>query len=160
MLSVLLWYNAKPIFIDTGNFTYEECAERKYSRSTAAHNTLEIDSNNQAELWKAFRLGDRAKISEKVITEFSISCKYHFSHQRKVKKQDDEFLICDTIISKGTHSYKMYYHFSPECSVHRTKRKIIIDDQIVILVPDERITVEKTLFFPEMYQKEEKNTIP
>ncbi len=162
ILSILLWFRGKPIVIDTGNFTYKESAERSYSRSTRAHNTIEINSKDQAEMWKAFRVGDRSIISEKEIADISISCEYHFhdiSHQRKVKKQDDEFLICDTIIGKGTHSFKMYYHFSPECSVHRTERKIIIDDQIVILVPDERITVEKTLFFPEMYQRKEKNTI-
>mgnify|MGYP001118904895 CR=1 FL=1 len=45
---------------DTGVYHYRESAERRYSRSTEAHNTIEIDGAEQSEVWKSFRVGRRA----------------------------------------------------------------------------------------------------
>lgn len=44
---------------DCGVHDYEPSATRYYSRSTAAHNTVEIDGQDQCELWGAFRVARR-----------------------------------------------------------------------------------------------------
>lgn len=49
---------------DTGVFDYERSAERRYSRSTAAHSTVEINGQDQCEFWGAFRVGRRARVHD------------------------------------------------------------------------------------------------
>ncbi len=49
------------IVVDAGTFGYEASSERTYARSTAAHNTVEVDGLDQSEVWGAFRLGRRAR---------------------------------------------------------------------------------------------------
>ncbi|RMF91208.1 MAG: hypothetical protein D6741_16210, partial [Planctomycetota bacterium] len=49
----------KRIFTDSGVFDYDDSPERSYCRSTAAHNTLEIDGQNQCDVYSRFRMGRR-----------------------------------------------------------------------------------------------------
>lgn len=48
------------VFVNSGTSTYEEGEERHRQRSTAAHNTVEIDGENSSEVWKSFRVARRA----------------------------------------------------------------------------------------------------
>lgn len=48
------------LVVDTGTSTYRPGPRRDYERSTAAHNTVEIDGENQTEVWGAFRAARRA----------------------------------------------------------------------------------------------------
>lgn len=54
--------NGKPVIIDTGTSTYLDGEIRSKERSTAAHNTLSIDTANSAEIWKSFRMGYSATV--------------------------------------------------------------------------------------------------
>ena len=47
------------VLVDSGVSTYESGPMRDYCRSTRAHNTVEIEGRDQAELWAAFRVGRR-----------------------------------------------------------------------------------------------------
>jgi len=47
------------LFVDAGVHDYEDSPERAYCRSTAAHNTLEINGQNQCDVWSRFRMGRR-----------------------------------------------------------------------------------------------------
>lgn len=49
------------VVVDSGVSTYEAGPMRDYCRSTRAHNTVEVDGRNQAELWAAFRVGRRPR---------------------------------------------------------------------------------------------------
>jgi uncharacterized heparinase superfamily protein len=49
------------VFVNSGTSTYEMTTERYRQRSTAAHNTMEIDSQNSSEVWAGFRVARRAK---------------------------------------------------------------------------------------------------
>lgn len=49
------------LVVDAGVSTYERGAVRQWERSTRAHNTVEIDSENSSEVWDAFRVARRAK---------------------------------------------------------------------------------------------------
>ncbi len=51
--------NACRIVTDSGVHDYEDFVARRYCRSTAAHNTVEIDGQDQCELWGAFRVARR-----------------------------------------------------------------------------------------------------
>ena len=50
------------IVVDAGVYEYHVGRWREYSRSTAAHNTLTVDGEDQCEFWKAFRVGRRADV--------------------------------------------------------------------------------------------------
>jgi uncharacterized heparinase superfamily protein len=47
------------VITDSGVHDYASSAARRYCRSTAAHNTVEIDGQDQCELWGAFRVARR-----------------------------------------------------------------------------------------------------
>jgi len=51
--------NGHRVVTDSGVHDYEDSATRRYCRSTAAHNTVEMDGQDQCELWGAFRVARR-----------------------------------------------------------------------------------------------------
>lgn len=54
------------MIVDCGVFEYNAGAKRSLCRSTAAHNTLTLDDEDQCEFWSAFRLGRRANVTVNV----------------------------------------------------------------------------------------------
>ncbi|KAB0480399.1 Uncharacterized conserved protein, heparinase superfamily [Pseudomonas reinekei] len=51
------------VFVNSGTSQYGEDSERHRQRSTAAHNTVEIDGENSSEVWAGFRVARRANVS-------------------------------------------------------------------------------------------------
>lgn len=58
---------AQRVFVNSGTSTYKTGAQRSLERSTAAHNTVEIDKSDSSEVWGGFRVARRA-------TPFAIQC--------------------------------------------------------------------------------------
>jgi len=52
----------KPFIVDTGLSTYESNERRTLERSTASHNTVEINGQDQSEVWGGFRVANRARV--------------------------------------------------------------------------------------------------
>ena len=52
-------WSGKRLVVDAGVHDYEDSLERAYCRSTRAHNTLEINGQNQCDVWSRFRMGRR-----------------------------------------------------------------------------------------------------
>jgi len=63
LLTIEASLNGKRILVDSGTFNYEADEMRQYCRSTAAHNVLEIDGQNQCDVWSRFRMGRRGRPS-------------------------------------------------------------------------------------------------
>ena len=61
LLSFELSLRGTRVVVDAGVSTYEAGPLREYCRSTRAHNTVEIEGLDQAELWAAFRVGRRPR---------------------------------------------------------------------------------------------------
>lgn len=59
IFSFELSLNGCRVITDSGVHDYEPSAERQYCRSTAAHNTVQIEGQDQCELWDAFRVARR-----------------------------------------------------------------------------------------------------
>lgn len=59
MFGFELSLNGCRVITDCGLHDYEPSETRRYCRSTAAHNTVEIDGQDQCELWGAFRVARR-----------------------------------------------------------------------------------------------------
>jgi len=62
-LGCLVHVDGVPLLVDTGTSTYQPGTVRDYERSTAAHNTVEIDGTNSTEVWGAFRAARRARVN-------------------------------------------------------------------------------------------------
>lgn len=60
-LSFELYIDGVPFIVDTGVSTYEKNSRRQYERSTAAHNTVQVDQFEQTEVWDGFRVARRAR---------------------------------------------------------------------------------------------------
>lgn len=60
-LSFVLHMNDRPVVVDSGTSEYGAGPRRSHERSTAAHNTVEIDGQDQSEVFGAFRTGRRAR---------------------------------------------------------------------------------------------------
>ena len=60
-LSFVLHVDNKPMLIDAATSTYQSGTRRSWERSTAAHNTVEVDGQNSSEVWGSFRVGQRAR---------------------------------------------------------------------------------------------------
>jgi uncharacterized heparinase superfamily protein len=61
-LGCLLHVDGTPLLVDTATSTYAAGPVRNYERSTAAHNTAEVDGADSTEVWGAFRAGRRARV--------------------------------------------------------------------------------------------------
>jgi len=61
-LSCLLHVDGAPLLVDTATSTYAAGPVRSYERSTAAHNTVELDGADSTEVWGAFRAARRARV--------------------------------------------------------------------------------------------------
>lgn len=61
LLSFELSLAGQRVFVDAGVHDYEASALRRYCRSTAAHNTVEVDGADQCEFWAAFRVARRGR---------------------------------------------------------------------------------------------------
>src|ERR1019366_6375252 len=62
-LSCLVHVDAEPLLVDTGTSSYAPGAVRSYERSTAAHNTVEVDGADSTEVWGTFRAARRAPVT-------------------------------------------------------------------------------------------------
>jgi uncharacterized heparinase superfamily protein len=61
IFSFELSLSGRRVIVDSGTFDYVPSDMRAYCRSTAAHNTVTIDDEDQAEFWGAFRVGRRGR---------------------------------------------------------------------------------------------------
>ncbi len=60
-LSFELAVDDRRTVVDAGTSEYGSGPRRRFERSTAAHNTVEVDDTDSSEVWGAFRVGRRAR---------------------------------------------------------------------------------------------------
>ncbi len=130
-LSFELILDDEPLIVDSGVYEYQTGEMRNYVRSTAAHNTLTIDGQEQSEIWGEFRVARRAKkqqakisLTEEGSVEFCGSYNGFpllaegITHQREVRCEfggnGDLFLIQDQVQGEGVHQVDSYLHFHPD----------------------------------------------
>jgi len=164
MLSVLLDFEGKSIWADTGVFEYEEGERRQYSRGTCAHNTVVLDGLEQAEIWKSFRVGRRGYPKGLLLADHAVRCshtgfeiwKKGLTHARTVKLNDDGFEMIDRVEGAGRHSYRAFFHFHPEVKVVSGEKGYLVNDRLSItpLGAQSRLTTSE--YYPEFGRVEER----
>ncbi|MBK8269563.1 MAG: alginate lyase family protein [Planctomycetes bacterium] len=133
-LSVTLRVNGGDFLMDSGTYDYFTHPKwRHHLRRTIAHNTIEIDGQDQSEILGSFLWGRRA--NAKLIgwtTEAgrTIATAEHdgyrrlagpVTHRRTLKLESATGVeIIDDLIGQGSHAIRQAFHFAPECEVTRT----------------------------------------
>lgn len=144
ILSFEYSFNKKRFIVDSGVGNYLDSDLRRMCRSIYAHNTVVVKDQDQAQLWKAFRIGKRVnKVwsltgSDRVTGYYTnnISRKNSYTHSRQIKIVENEyFLIEDQITSHKINSLKFLFHFHPDVIVNKRENSVLLainDDKVVL----------------------------
>jgi uncharacterized heparinase superfamily protein len=119
----------QPLLVDTGTSTYAAGPVRDYERSTAAHNTVEIDGADSTEVWGAFRAGRRARVHGPVarlaadgMTALAAHDGYRHlpgrpSHRRRWSLTSGGLQVDDEVTGEGRHAVALRWHLPPGAGV-------------------------------------------
>lgn len=146
-LSILLSNSNKEIFVDSGVFTYKPGTERNECRSTKAHNTIEIDGENSAQVWSAFRVAKRGHSKVLEFKAYDDELLIKASHDGYKKCLKDPVIhmrqvhvfphtgtieIKDWLQGKQPHQAVSRFHIGPECEVEVLDRYTCkIDNEVI-----------------------------
>lgn len=121
-LSFELSYKGEPVIVNSGTYAYQS-ELRPYFRSTAAHNTVMVDGEEQMECWGEHRVGrsyrdvevaefDASHITASMVTASSVSV------QRILTIGGDVLSVSDSVLDGGNAEVLSFIHMAPEaCSV-------------------------------------------
>ena len=133
-LSFWLSIDGQPIFIDPGTYLYHSGGKwRDYFRSTSAHNTLKVDSLDQATIVSDFMFKDFYNVNNPYFQETADSISWSAGHDGYMKLKDSVFhkrkvtylkkekklIINDTLDCMGPHKIECFFHLHPFCSVSK-----------------------------------------
>ncbi|MCA9102833.1 MAG: alginate lyase family protein [Planctomycetales bacterium] len=141
--------------VDTGTSRYDNGAERLVERGTAAHNTVEIDSEDSSEIWSSFRVARR--VTPKVLcaedqghSGVEVEAGYDGferwtnpgGHVRRWRLGDGELEIIDTVTRRRFDSAVARFHLHPDVRITdsagtATLAGELTVDQLLRLVPGE-----------------------
>lgn len=171
IFSFELSLNGRRVVVDTGTFDYEISSMRDYCRSTAAHNTVEIDVKDQAEFWGAFRVGWRGRPRGVTWTETEngfrlrgrhdgyCRLKGRPTHGREFAWDDAGILIVrDKVEANRQVTAKSRIHLHPDCKVdlENEKRANIRGPFGLVEIAfagEGRLSVEDSIYCPEFGKK-------
>jgi len=144
-LSYELVINGCRIIVNSGLYDYDNSEERKYCRSTKAHNTVEIDGKEQSEIWGQFRVARRAEIISARLYRndnaavFNGSYRPYWStkdnivHSRIITQVGNQWTVMDDITGQGEHQVKNFIHLHPQMKCVRE------DDEYYFLNAQNRV---------------------
>lgn len=152
-----LYVNNKPIIVDTGTSTYEDNEIRYKLRSTSSHNTVMVNNTEQSEIWKSFRVGERAFVRNvKFSKSFIIGehdgylKKFGILHKRKFTIYNNYIEIKDELSNYAQAI--AFIHFFPKRNIFLENNRVKIDSNIYIFFNSQ--TLEKIEILDYYYQPE------
>lgn len=126
-----LYIDGKPFIVDTGLSTYETNARRTEERSTASHNTVEVNAASSSEVWGGFRVADRATVTEAkesadkiVATHNGYMKKFGIMHTRSWIFEDNTIIIKDSLNKTAKAVARLHFH--PDVTEEMIQKHIII----------------------------------
>lgn len=155
------------VIVDSGVYDYEVSEMRKYCRSTKAHNTIEIDGQDQCEMWAAFRVARRGRPSILDWKTFRDGFQLRAWHDgyKRLKGSPIHFRtfnwsrekglsVLDKVTSSFACNIKSRIHLHPGCEIYEMK-----NNTALVKYPEGRInivfsgggnlTVEDSFYCPE-----------
>jgi uncharacterized heparinase superfamily protein len=126
LLSFELTVNGDRVLVDSGVYEYAPGPWRDFFRSTRAHNTVEVDGENQSDVWASFRVARRAHVESSSFTpteqDFAIRASHDgyahgrpsTSHRRLIWYKKDRFwLVLDDLGGVGQIAARSFLHAHP-----------------------------------------------
>ena len=113
------------VFVNCGTSCYNIGVERSRERSTAAHNTVEINGTNSSEVWSSFRVARRAYPLNFSISESAedavITCSHNGyfrlpgkpMHTREWRMNKSELIISDFVVNSYSSAIARF-HLHPD----------------------------------------------
>jgi len=113
------------LLVDTGTSTYAQGPVRQYERSTAAHNTVEVDGADSTEVWSSFRAGRRARVmgitasaAADVVTFEAVHDGFRRlhgrpAHRRRWSLRPAGLQVDDLVTGRGRHAVTIRWHLAP-----------------------------------------------
>jgi len=156
-LSFILSAYGQPYFIDPGTYTYvADNPFRNYFRSTAAHNTVEVDRQNQSQIAGPFLWNHKARSYLEEWTSDASQGRvvgWHDGYQRlrdpvihrrsiEFNKMSEIVKINDVLEAVSSHEMAIYFHLAPRCEIDRVEKTrwlITNDNKTVELVIDDKL---------------------
>lgn len=130
LLSFELSLRGHRIVVDSGVHDYTHSPMRQYCRSTQAHNTVEMEGQDQSEFWGAFRVARRAHPHDVLWshhhTEFELQAWHdgylrlpqHARHERRFQWTTEGHLrFWDRITAQQSVRMVSRLHLHPACSI-------------------------------------------
>ncbi len=123
----------KPFIVDMGLSTYETNERRILERSTASHNTVEVNKKNQSDVWGGFRVANRANIVFKeedenfIIATHNGYKKDNIAHTRKWNFNINKINIEDMLNEESEAIAR--FHFHPLVSKEKILTNLIFNNK-------------------------------
>lgn len=118
--------------VDTGVSTYEAGDRRDWERGTAAHNTVKVDGEDSSEVWGAFRVARRARVTG-VVCEHDVGGVqvrashdgYRYlnrpvTHERTFRIKPTQCRVEDRLLGRGSHLAQLGLNFHPSWHLQGT----------------------------------------
>lgn len=159
-LSFTLKAFGEDILIDPGTYDYFTYPQwRTYFKSTIAHNTIEVDGQDQSMMLGLFLWGERAEarcLDWQPSDSGGLVKGEHDGyrrvqdpvlHRRTLQLDGNERLltITDEILTKGQHTIRLAFHFAPTCTIEslgETNYRIVSRNGCATLHLDEKLSAE------------------
>ncbi len=131
-LSFVLYGKGMPLIVDPGVYSYHDGRWRDHFRSTAAHNTVSIDGQDQCRFWGKFRVAYPPKVRLLECSEGRVSGEHDgyarlnrpVIHRRCIeRKGPGTWEILDRFEGKGEHDFNLTLQFSRGAEVRKTGRE-------------------------------------
>lgn len=156
-LSFILHAHDREFFIDPGTYTYvANNPYRNYFRSTAAHNTIVVDGQDQSQMAGPFLWTHKANsfVDKRVSNEqYDEVSGWHNGYQKlqdpvthrraiRLHKNKKIIIIDDYLEMRASHKIEQHFHLSPRCRVEKIDDKtwqITNSGQAIELVADDML---------------------
>ena len=159
-LSFILNVYGMQYFIDPGTYTYiADDPFRNYFRSTAAHNTVVVDGQDQSRIAGPFLWDHKAN---SYLEEWMSDAHYervagwHDGYRRlqdpvihrrsvEINKEKETIEIKDVLEASASHKIAIYFHLSPQCQINKSagnKWCITNNNKTIELMTDDKLDCE------------------
>ena len=148
LLNIEMSVAGRRLIVDSGVYDYESGEMRQYCRSTAAHNVLEFDGENQCDVWSRFRMGRRgwpSRLAAGAVDEIEWAAASHNAYRHLGAacvarwvgcRTDGTWFIADWVEGRGAHRLVNRLHLHPDADAEQ-----VSEDRFNILLADRLVSV-------------------
>lgn len=168
-LSVL----GKRFFVNSGISTYDVCEDRLIQRKTKSHNTIEINGEDQSQVWGGFRVAKKAVTTNRSVSITKEVCHFkgdHDSqsllkkpiHNREIRMEEKSIFIKDLVDWDESFSARAFFHVHPLVVISSDGEGLTLERTGVKLrmrSAKHQFEVESSVHFPEFNKKIENKVI-